>query len=320
MNILKNNFGPKLKENISLSSYTTIQLGGRAKYFIEVEGVAELKDTLLKSIRSQIPYFILGGGTNTLIKDERFAGLVIRNKSGNIKIVGFRGSFRDNKSNIKDIYLEVDSGVLVNRLVRFCLEESFAGLENFFHQPGTVGGAVYINAHNIGQNDYFGSHIFEAKLITKEGKEKKVDRSYFKFGYDSSTIQKTKDIVLSVSLKLQKGEKNSLWQKASLVAEYRKSSQPQGVRSLGCTFRNITKEEAFRLHTPSYTQSSGYLIESAGLKGYQIGKSRFSTKHANFIEHLGGGHASDVLQLIALAKEKIKSKFGVDLKEEIVII
>ena len=172
----------------------------------------------------------------------------------------------------------------------------------------------------MGKSDFFGSHIYKADILTKNGKVRMVDNSYFHFNYDQSIIQKTKDIVLSVTLRLTHSNKDLLWKKAMEAAEYRKKTQPQGVYSMGCTFRNIAKEEAFRLNTPSYTCSAGYLIEQVGLKGHIIGHAAISDKHANFILNQSRAASSDVLQLIALAKEKVKKRFGVDLKEEIVII
>lgn len=309
-----------VKENVVLSGYSTLKIGGVAKYFIEVETGEDLQKAVKTARRSNIPYVILGGGTNTLFCTDIYEGIVIRNKTSKIKLIGFRGSYSKNTSNIKDVYLEVESGVLINRLVRYTLDEELGGLENFFHQPGTVGGAMYMNAHNMWKSDFFGDHVYEATILGSDGEVKKVNQKYFDFGYDKSIIQNTKDIVLSVIVNLEKGQKETLWERAQEVAEYRKRTQPQGVQSMGCTFRNISKEEAFRIHTPEYTTSAGYLIEQAGLKGKKIGGVRISDKHANFIVNESSGTTKDMLQLIALVKAKVKEKFNVELQEEVLLV
>jgi UDP-N-acetylmuramate dehydrogenase len=136
-----------------------------------------------------------------------------------------------------------------------------------------------------------------------------VQASYFEFGDDKSKIQETGELVLSVTLKLKKGEKSKLWDFAQKTIQHRRNTQPFDFPSSGCIFRN-----------PNNTTSTGYLLESIGLKGKQIGGAKFSEKHAAFIVNVKNAKAADVVDLIDLAKEKIKMKYNIDLKEEIVLV
>ncbi|MBM3283031.1 UDP-N-acetylmuramate dehydrogenase [Candidatus Gottesmanbacteria bacterium] len=314
----------RVLKNIPLSKYSSYRIGGPADLFFQAKTEKELIHAVNLARQLNIPYFIIGGGTNLLISDNGIRGLVIKNESNAIKLVGIRGIRKGDKtknfSTYGDtVYLEVESGVLINRLVRFTLEQGMAGLEIFLGQPGSIGGAVYMNAHNIKTGSYFGDLIIEAKLLDHSGLIKKVPRSYFHFAYDQSIIQQTKEIVLTVVFQLKVGNKDSLWQKATQILEYRKKTQPTGVYSSGCVFKNIQKSEAVRLATPNYTCSAGYLLESAGLKGVGCKGAYFSKDHGNFIINKGDAGAQDVVKLIRMAKVRVKKKYNIDLVEEIIL-
>jgi UDP-N-acetylmuramate dehydrogenase len=147
-----------------------------------------------------------------------------------------------------------------------------------------------------------------------------VPQHYFKFGYDESVLQYNGATVISVTLKLTKGNKDVIWEKATAAQNHRHNTQPKGYPTAGCTFRNISQADAFRIGTPNHTKSAGYLVDSCGLKGTQIGQAMFSKEHANFILNLGGATAADIQKLIRLAKKEVKEKYGVQLKEEIVLV
>ncbi len=260
------------------------------------------------------------GVTNLIADDKGYDGIVIKNEYKKITVKNYGGSFSKGKVKRGTVEVEVGSGALVNQLVRFTLEENISGLEAFLGQPGTVGGAVYINAHNMKMQEFFGDKIKKALLLMKNGTLNEVNKSYFCFGYDESLIQKTKDIVLSVTLKLTREGKDDLWEKANRAMEYRKNTQPAGFGSSGCTFRNISKSDAMRVGIPNGIISAGYLLEAVGLKSYQIGQAKFSDRHANFILNLGNAKSDDIKQLIEIAKSKVKKRFNIDLKEEIVYL
>ncbi len=308
--------------NEPLSRYSTLHIGGSADLFFKAGTSEELIKAITYAREMKIPFFLLGGGTNLLISDSGFRGLVVKNETKNIKLVGIKGkkTINEKTATSQVVFLEVDSGVSVNRLVRYALDQGFEGLENFLGQPGSVGGGVFINAHNLTKGAFLGDILFSAQLLLKNGEKKNVSHNYFHFGYDESIIQKTQDIVISVVFKLIRSDKGSLWEKAQEALKYRRETQPQGVFSSGCTFRNIRKSDAIRLATPSYTCSAGYLLDAVGLKGKIFGKAFFSKDHANFITHNGGAKATDVLELIRIAKKSVFEKFGISLKEEIILV
>ncbi len=312
----------KVLHNVDLAQFSSFKIGGPADLLFKIQNTDELIKAVNCAKRLNIDYFIIGGGTNLLISDSGFRGLVIKNDSNRIKIVGLKGGNNktDKSLKMKSIYLEADSGVGTNRLVRFSLDQGFSGLEAFLGQPGTVGGAIYINAHNMKMQKFIGDCVFSVKLLDSDGNIKDADNNYMKFGYDMSILQKTKETVISCIFKLNFGVKEALWKIGQLASDYRRDSQPVGYYSSGCTFRNISQSDAVRLATPNYTRSAGYLLDAVGLRGKKIGNVMFSEKHANFIVHRGEVKALDVIKLINLAKDLVKKKFKIDLHEEIVLL
>lgn len=309
----------KILQNESLAKHCTWRIGGPARYWFEAKTTEELIDAIKIAIEYEIPYFILGGGSNVLFGDKGFSGLIIKNCTSIIRVIGVRGRIQKEILDT-EVLVEAESGVMFNRLVRFSLDEGLSGLEPFLGQPGTVGGAVYINAHSIKDNKFIGDFLTAAKIFNQEGNICEVTKDYFYFSYDQSKIQKTKELVLSVVFKLTRSQKEKVWEKASEAMSYRAETQPQGYASGGCTFRNISYAEALSVPTPNRIQSAGFLIDQCGLKGTAIGDAQISDKHANFIINKGKAKASDVLDLIELCKKKVKEKFGVTLQEEIVLV
>lgn len=305
------------KKDVSLSPYTTFKIGGPAEFFYEAGTVKEIVEAVIKAREAGLPITILGGGTNILIGDKGIRGLVIKNNTSMITIRGMKGKFEGGEAK-GSVFVEVDSGVVFNKLVRFTVEEGLGGLEAHLGLPGTVGGAIFMNSKWTKPVTYVGDTVYQATILTAKSEMKVVDRSYFHFAYDTSSIQKTGDIVLRVVFSLVPGDKDELWSVANQSIAYRRESQPQGVKSPGCTFRNITSAEAMTAATPDHTTSAGFLVDHAGLKGSSVGDAQISPVHANFIINTGHATAADVIELIELARGKVKEQFGVELQEEIV--
>jgi UDP-N-acetylmuramate dehydrogenase len=309
--------------NEEMSKYTSFKIGGPADLFYQANTVKELIEAYRTAIQYNVNFFILGGGTNLLVSDRGFRGLIIKNSTDKITLAGMQGG-KINQGDVKNIvhtaYIKAESGVTVNRLVRYTLDQGLSGMEYFLGQPGSVGGSVYINSHNLKRDMFFGENIVEAVLLDKSGVEKTVSSGYFQFGYDESIIQKTKEVILSVIFKLKTENKDAVWARAQEALNYRKITQPYGRFTAGCTFRNISKIDALRLSTPNHTCSAGFLIDSVALKGKKIGGAVFSNEHANFIINDEQAKASDVIKLINLAKLKVKAKYHLELKEEIEFI
>lgn len=310
----------KLKYNEPLARYTTLKIGGPAEFFFIATTTQDVIKAVNAALKAKSPYFVLGGGSNILVSDKGFSGLVIRNEADSIKIMKRFGKIRNGHTEVKQVLVEVDSGVLVNRLVRFTCDEGLGGLERHLGLPGTVGGALFMNSKWTKPITYIGDVFYQAKVIDREGKLKLVHRDYFDFGYDQSVLQKTHETVLSATFILTAENKKTLWERANASMEYRKSTQPMGVATAGCTFRNIPLSEAMRISTPNNATSAGYLIDQVGLKNFQIGKAKFSDQHANFILNVGGASAQDVKALIDEAKYRVKEKYRVNIEPEIAFL
>jgi len=287
---------PGLKKNVSLKNYTTFKIGGPAKYFFEAKKKEDLIGAVITAKKFKLPFFILGGGSNILVSDEGFKGLVIKCQMSNVKC-------QNQNSKLKTIYAE--SGVRLSNLVQFSLEKSLAGLEWAVGIPGMVGGAILGNAGAFGRS--MKDVIQKVEVFdTKTGKVKIFKKKDCQFDYRNSIFKEKKNlIILSATLQLKKGNKKEIQEKMKEYLNYRKETQPLNLPSAGSIFKN---PKGF---------SAGELIEGCGLKGKRIGNVKISEKHANFIVNLGGGKAKDVKKLINLAKKKIKEKFGITLEEEI---
>lgn len=319
LNKFKKIIGDSCKENIVLAPYTTFKIGGPADLFVEARSKDVLVDLIQKSILHNVPYTILGGGSNILIGDKGVRGLVIKNLTNGITIRGIKGKYADgDQSSI--VYIEVDSGYIFNSFVRFTIEEGYKGIEMHLGLPGTVGGAVYMNSKWLSPPGYVGDVLYQATILTQEGELKTVSHDYFHFAYDESILQKTKDTLISATFVFNTAKKEDLWQIANQSILHRRASQPQGVFTPGCTFRNIKQSDALTVPTPNHSTSAGYLIDLAGLKGYTIGGARVSQVHANFIENFNKASAQDVEALIKDVKDVVKQKFNIELSEEIVRI
>jgi len=285
----------RFQENVLLSKHTTFKIGGPAKYFC----VARNKKDLIKAIKKvkelKMPFFILGKGSNVLALDKGFNGIVI--KIHNSKLI------------IHNSGIYVEAGVKLEDLVKLSIKKSLTGLEWVVGIPGTVGGAVYGNAQafNIKMSDIIKSvEIFDAKTL----KIKTLTKKECDFSEKHTVFKKNKDlIILSTVIKLKNGKKKEIQKRIKEHLDYRKKNHPWKFLSAGSVFVNKAGRP-----------SSARLIEKCGLKGTKVGGAKVSEKHAGFIVNTGEAKARDVLKLIKIIKQKVKSKFRIDLEKEIQII
>ncbi|OGY27275.1 MAG: UDP-N-acetylenolpyruvoylglucosamine reductase [Candidatus Woykebacteria bacterium RIFCSPHIGHO2_01_FULL_39_12] len=280
----------KVKENEPMKLHTNMKVGGPADLFIEVKTNEELKKAVLGAIKEKIPYTIIGNGANVLVSDQGVAGLVILNESSQIRF-------------ISDEIVEADSGVDLSALIKLTREKDLAGMEREVKVPGTVGGAVYMNAGDTGKKEFFGDLVESVEIIDKEGNAKTLSNEECEFAYRSSRFQKSGEVIVKAKLKLQKTDPKFIEEKTRNILE-RKINHPAGA-TVGSTFKN-----------PDY-DGAGRLIEACGLKNKKIGGAKISEKHANFIINEGNAKAVDVKALIDLMKKSVKEKFGIDLQEEV---
>lgn len=305
------------QKNVPMAPLTTFKIGGPADLFYEAKSVEALVEAVKQGRSLNLPITVLGGGSNVLIGDKGIRGLVIKNNTNTIAIRGMKGKVEEGTAR-GSVFVEADSGVSFNKLVRFTVEEGLGGLEAHLGLPGTVGGAIFMNSKWTKPASYVGDAVYQVTILTPKNNVDVVDRSYFRFAYDTSIIQKTGDIVIRVVFALTPGDKEELWKVANESIAYRRECQPQGVKSPGCTFRNISKAQAIAAATPNYTTSAGFLVDRAGIKGKSIGDAQISPIHANFIINRGQATTHDVVELIELARSRVKKQFGITLQEEIV--
>ncbi len=302
----------RVKINEPMARHTTFKIGGPADLFYEAYTTNELINAVELCEELKVPVFILGGGSNILVSDGGIRGLVIHNRANEIKVLGIKGKIdkKENDSHISEVFLEAASGVMLNRFVRYAIEEDLGGLEVFLGLPGTVGGAIAVNAHHRPQNNEFVRNFLAQVKVIKDGKVQDLSREVF-------LEEKTCPILVSCVFKLLPGDKNVLWQKAKEATEHRTQTQPYNFSSAGCIFKNISRDQAMSLATPNLTTSAGYLIDQTGLKGTCVGGAKISEVHANFIVNMGEARAWDVVELIHRVKKAVLEKFGVELQEEI---
>lgn len=280
----------RVKLNEPMSSHTWIKVGGPADLYFEAESGDDLIEAVASAVEFGIPYVTVGLGANVLVSDKGFRGLVIVNKTSEIKF-------------LPHDFVEVDSGVNIINLTREAANRGLGGLERLTKVPCTVGGAIYMNAGDTGKSEFLGDLVVSIKVIDKEGKRKKLFSEDANFTYRTSRFQESGEVILSAKLQLTKMSKTEIDEKVKDIL-IRKAHHPAGP-SVGSTFRN--PEGA----------SAGALIDQCGLKGTVIGGAKISEQHANFIINIGNARAADVKELINLMKSSVKEKFAVDLVEEV---
>lgn len=295
------NIKGELLKNEPMSKHTSFAIGGPADVLAYPANRQDLL-LLLRTIRAEgAAYFLLGGGTNLLVRDSGFRGVVINLRRMNAVAVE-----REYRS-IGGAYgvVHAEAGVSLPKLVSFAAEEGFRGLEFAAGIPGTVGGAICMNAGTaLGE---IGDIVESVELLSPEGVLATRSREEMEFGYRTASVPEG-HLVLGTRLVLRRDEKNKVKARVQELLETRKQRQPRGLPNAGSVFKNPQEE------------SAGRLIETAGLKGRTIGNAQVSEQHANFIVNLGKAKASDVIALMDLVKQTVLEVHGVRLEPEIKII
>jgi UDP-N-acetylmuramate dehydrogenase len=289
--------GVKLKLAEPLARYTSMKLGGPADYFIEVENCAALASVLTLLGRFATPVCLLGNGSNVLISDRGVRGAVIH-LAGDFKNIDWReeGEF---------IRVTVGAAYAVTQLVRAAARKGYTGLEFAEGIPGSVGGALVMNAGAYGSE--FEKVVEQVDAVSAAGAPIIFSRAEMTFTYRDSHLP-AGTVVTRVSMRLGKSETVAVSSKLRELVGKRKSSQPAGFPNSGSMFRNPPGDYA------------GRLIEAAGLKGKRVGQAQIAERHANFIVNLGGAKAEDVRQLMELARAEVRRQFGVELIAEVKLL
>ena len=293
----------RLQLNAPLAPLTTFKVGGSADYLLTTENEAEVRRAVGIARNAGIPVTVLGGGSNVLIADAGIRGLVIRMRGGEVRQIDVER-------------IRADAGVTINGLVRWTITHGLAGLEAWAGTPGTVGGAIFGNAHFQGRN--IGDLVARVTLVTPDGNVESVDAADMEFDYDYSRLHRTREVVLGADFRVSTGDPEHLRRIARDSLAYRKRTQPLASPSAGCIFQNPDRMRD--TVPPGIPCSAGALVDRAGLKGAREGHARVSPTHANFIVNEGDATATDVRQLIERCKREVRRKFGVQLREEIVYL
>lgn len=306
----------RIRVDEPMSAHTTFKIGGPAQYYIDIDKTEDLIKAVVTAHTLNIPVTVIGGGSNIIVADHGVKGLVIKNNCRRFDVLSMTGRVKNQKIDVNKALVYAESGVIMNQLVRFTIEKGLSGLEYQLGLPGTVGGAVCMNSNWPKEGAYVGDALCKAKLVTLAGETKEVDHAYFKFAYDSSSIQDTHEIIVSVVFELSPQDSKVLWERGTQALTHRTQSQPKGA-SAGCTFRNISVSQALAVPTPDKITSAGFLIDKAGLKGKRIGDAMISDKHANFILNMGNAKAQDIVDLTKLIKDEVLKRFNVQLHLEV---
>ena len=298
---LREAFGDRVQPGELLAPLTTFKLGGPADLLLTLDGADELQRAVLLARGQGVPITVIGGGSNLLIADQGIRGLVIRVRGGEVR-------------QIDAARVRADAGVTINGLVRWTIAHGLASLEAWAGTPGTVGGAIYGNAHFQGRN--ISDHVDAVCLLSRDGHISDVPVAELEFAYDYSRLHRTGEIVISADFNVVPGEPDRLRAVARDSLAYRKRTQPLAMPSAGCIFQNPAPG---RDSVPEgIPWSAGALVDRAGLKGAREGQAYVSPTHGNFIVNAGHASAGEVRALIERCKRDVYRHYGVQLREEIV--
>ena len=279
----------------SMTKHTTMRIGGKAEILVKAQSPDDIIHWSKYSLEKGLPLSVIGNGSNLLVSDEGIKGIVLKIYSSQNEVV------RNGNS------ITVFSGYPMGKLISWAASQGLAGIENLAGIPGTVGGAVMMNAGARGCE--IGSFIQWITVWDLKTLEKKtISKEEIEFSYRHSSIQGQDLIILEVNLKLGEGDPMILKERVTDILSLRKSSQPINFPNSGSIFKN----------PPNL--SAGRLIEEVGLKGYKIGDAQIAQKHANFIINLGNAKASEVMELINIARKEVFDKFKVILEPEVRIL
>ena len=284
----------RVREEEYLRHHTTFKIGGPADLFVEPTTMAELSFALRTIHEFDVPVTIIGCGSNILVKDGGIRGAVVS--------VRHMTQIMDCNDNV----LCIGSGYMLKDASEFALENGLTGLEFAIGIPGTLGGAVFMNA---GAYDGEMSHVVTAvRAVDFQGNIKEYDASHLDFGYRHSVFHDNHEVIGEVIMTLKPGDKNVIKARMDELTEKRESKQPLEFASAGSTFKR----------PPGYF--AGTLIEQTGLKGLSVGDAQVSHKHAGFVINTGSASAKDVLDLIAEVQRRVYDQHGVHLEPEVRMI
>ncbi|MCA8940405.1 MAG: UDP-N-acetylmuramate dehydrogenase [Planctomycetes bacterium] len=280
----------KVRQDFPLAPLTTFRIGGNADAYLQVSDGAETAQVVGAARQAGIPLAVIGGGSNLLVPDEGIRGLVL-------DLAQLKSIHADGKS------VRVEAGVKLTKAITWTVNRGLAGLEGLAAIPGTIGGALAMNAG--GRYGEIGDFVASVETISPKGGMETLDAEYLRFGYRHTQLDG--HIVTAVNLRLGEGDAGLLKATMARISREKLAAQPYEKPSAGCIFTNPTGSEL----------SAGRLVDQSGLKGLRRGDAQISEKHGNFIVNLGKARATDVEDLILEAKRRVFERFGIELKTEV---
>ncbi|WP_312653273.1 UDP-N-acetylmuramate dehydrogenase [Aminipila sp.] len=285
----------RININVSMNRYTSFRTGGNADAMVIVESEVELKNVLRLFSEEKVPHIILGNGSNILIKDGGYRGVIVK----------LGENF--NSIEVKDHIITAHAGSKISAVAKEAMEHGLSGLEFASGIPGSVGGGVFMNAGAYGGE--LKDIILSVRAITKDGgKDYEVSNEEMQLGYRHSTFQENGDIIISATFQLKTGEKRAIATEMKALMDRRNQKQPVNLPSAGSFFK---RPEGY---------FAGKLIQDSGLKGLSVGGAQVSPLHAGFIVNNGTATATDILNLMKLIQNTVFNKFGVKLEPEVRIL
>lgn len=289
--ILKSHLGDGLKVVEQLSPYTILGVGGHADFFFEAKSAEDLEKAASAAKAAKVPFFILGSGSSVLVSDAGYHGLVIKNLFESIKE-------SPTETPIK-VQVEVASGTSLPKLIRYCLDNNFSGLEGLAGIAGTVGGSIVFNS--AARGEVISDNLESIKVIDIIGQIRTVPKSDCQFDYGTSRFLGRSEVILSAKFNLLRSDPGTINQKIN-IALSKISDKPKDPKILEM-FMYLSGESPERF------------IEAVGLSGHKIGGARIMSEHANFIQNMGHATSENIVELVNLAKVKVKEKYYTELRE-----
>ncbi len=311
---LKNKF-PKInfKKDFPLAKLSYFKVGGPAEMLAKVEDRQLIIDLVKFCNQENINLTVLGSASNVIISDQGVRGLVLLLTCKSFKVLDQTDSL---------VLVAAEAGIKTSKLVREAAANGAGGLEPFIGVPGTLGGAIYNNAHY--HQDLIGEYIARVEVVNPKGKVYWLDQQACEFDYEQSRFQNTNEIILRAEFNLMPRAKEKSRKLIRKAMDQRIKTQPLNMPSSGCIFKNVENTQELKQKFPQFASQdyvpAGFLIDQAGLKGESQGGIEVSNKHAAFLVNQGSGTAEDIKLLIAKIKEIIKQKFNVELEEEVFFI
>lgn len=281
-----------------IAGHTSFRIGGPADYYVVPEDAASLARGIALCRQSEVPFYILGNGTNLLVGDQGFRGVVFHIYKTMDSITCLEED--------DEMYVRAGAGALLSKVGKVVADKGYAGFEFATGIPGSVGGAIMMNAGAY--DGEIGNFLYYALVLDEDGNEQKLMKEDMDFGYRHSSVMDRGYIVLEVCLKFEKGDRDAILQRVEELLAKRKKSQPLEYPSAGSTFK---RPEGY---------FAGKLIQDAGLKGFTVGGAQVSVKHAGFVINTGSATAADVRELIRQVQEKVFEQSGVILEPEVRMI